>query len=194
MRKWLAVLLMTPWLASPALAHDSTHEERLPVIGEAPGFTLTSQDNRQISLADFGGKVVAVTFIYASCLDTCPLLTDKMARVQDKLGAEFGGRYVFVSITVDPERDTPKALKSYAESFGANPAGWFFLTGAPAAIQDIERRYGVVARKAADGGIDHTFLTSLIDTKGNLRIQYIGYRFDPEEFRRDLVSLAIESE
>ena len=52
----------------------------------------------------------------------------------------------------------------------------------------------MVARKAADGGFDHTFLTSLIDTKGNLRVQYLGYRFDPEEFRRDLVSLAIESE
>jgi protein SCO1/2 len=189
-----AAIIAALALTSPALAHDAGHDVRLPVIGPAPGFALTSQDGRPVKLEDFRGKVLAVTFIFASCTDTCPMLTDKMARVQDKLGAEFGKTYTFVSITVDPTRDTPDVLKSYAESFGANPAGWFFLTGSPAAIQDVERRYGVVARKAADGGIDHTFLTSLIDSRGDLRVQYLGYRFDPEEFRRDLVSLATESE
>ena len=180
-------------LAGPALAHAAGHDERLPVIGAAPGFTLTSQDGQPVSLGDFRGKVVAVTFVFASCTETCPLLTDKMARVQDGLGPLFGKKIVFVSITVDPERDTPEVLKQYARNFGADPAGWFFLTGEPAAIHAVERSYGVFAAKTPEGDVDHTFLTSLIDSQGDLRVQYLGVRFDQAEFRSDLLGLVGES-
>jgi protein SCO1/2 len=176
--------------AEYGLAHEvSAHTERLPVIGPAPDFTLTSQDNRPVALADLRGKVVALTFIYTSCTDTCPVLTALMAKVQQDLGAAFGSKVAFVSITVDPERDTPAALKKYAEDFGADLRGWSFLTGSPEAISDVEHRYGVIAKKADDGDIDHTLLTSLIDTSGTMRVQYLGYSFDPREFRSDLISL-----
>jgi protein SCO1/2 len=188
----LAVALMA-WPAL-ALAHDTAQNERLPTIGPAPDFALTSQDRARVSLADFRGKVLAVTFIFASCTDTCPLLTAKMVQVQDELGADFGPRIAFASITVDPERDTPEVLKEYAQTFGADPAGWAFLTGTPADIREVERRYGIFAEKTADGDVDHTFLTSLVDTHGMLRVQYLGVRFDPEEFRRDLLSLLDEPE
>jgi protein SCO1/2 len=112
-----------------------------------------------------------------------------MSFVQDQLGPDFGKKIAFISITVDPERDTPEVLKEYAQAFGANLAGWAFLTGAPDAIRDVTRRYGVFAAKTADGDVDHTFLTSIIDPHGILRVQYIGVRFDPDEFRRDLLSL-----
>jgi len=178
-------------MAWPTLvvAHDAPHNQRLPVIGPAPQFTLVSQDGTRVSLADYRGKVVALTFIFASCTDTCPLLTDKMARIQDALGDKFGARIAFISITVDPQRDTPEVLKEYATNFGANLAGWAFLTGDPATIHDVERRYGVFAETTASGDINHTFLTSLIDRRGMLRVQYLGVRFDLEEFRRDLLSL-----
>jgi len=188
---WRALILALAILAWPAreLAHDTTHDQRLPTIGPAPDFALTSQDGARVTLSDFRGKVVAVTFIFTSCTDTCPLLTAKMAGVQDELGPAFGAKIAFVSITVDPERDTPEVLKQYAQNFGANPAGWVFLTGDLAAIRDVERSYGVFAAKAVDGDVDHTFLTSLIDPRGILRVQYLGVRFAPEEFRRDLLSL-----
>ena len=182
-------------LATPALAHEAKHEqheERLPTIGRAPDFTLTSQDGVQLTLAALRGKVVAVTFIYASCPDVCPMLTDKLARVQDALGPDFGSKIAFVSITTDPERDTPEVLKGYAEAFEANLAGWSFLTGEPAAVLDVAQRYGVAVAKAADGQVDHTMLTTLIDRQGTMRVQYLGYRFDEEEFRRDLQSLVNE--
>jgi protein SCO1/2 len=185
--------LLAALLASSALAHQSGNAERLPVIGPAPSVTLTSQAGKSVSLDDFRGKAMAVTFIFASCTDTCPLLTDKMARVQDALGDKFGTSIVFISITVDSERDTPEVLRQYAENFGANPAGWHFLTGTSNAVADVLRRYGVYARKAPSGDIDHTFLTSLIDSKGMLRVQYLGVRFDAEEFRRDLLGLVDES-
>jgi protein SCO1 len=179
--------------AGAAGAHDPPAEEgRLPVIGPAPDFALTSQDGETVTLEDFRGKALAVTFIYTACPDFCPLLTAKMAGVQDELGDDFGTRIAFVSITVDPELDTPEVLKHYAEVHGADLQGWAFLTGEPAAIAEVTRRYGVFAQKAAGGEIDHTFLTSLIDPEGILRVQYIGVRFDPDEFRSDLMSLVDE--
>ena len=170
-------------------AHEAG-DKRLPVIGPAPTFTLTSQDGVAVSLASFRGKVVALTFIYTECPDICPLLTQKMAQVQDELGADFGKKIAFVSISLDPEHDTPDLLKDYALFWGAKPEGWMFLTGAPEAVRDVTHRYGVFFLKKEDGSVDHTQLTTLIDADGQMRVQYLGTRFDPEEFRRDLVSLA----
>ena len=167
-------------------------QQPLPKIAPAPEFSLTSQDRRQVTLADFRGRVVAVTFIYTSCTTTCPVLTPTMSFVQDQLGSNFGTKIAFVSITVDPERDTPEVLKDYAEAFGANLAGWAFLTGPPEIIRDVTRRYGVFASKTANGDMDHTFLTSVVDPRGVLRVQYVGVRFDPDELRRDLLSLLQE--
>src|SRR5918993_184026 len=189
MRAGLVLALAT--LASPtaAGAHDASHEQRLPMIAPAPEFALTSQNGLPVTLGDFRGRVVAVAFVYTRCPDVCPLLTDKMARVQDELGAAFGPEVAFVSITVDPERDTPEVLKEHATAFDANLDGWSFLTGAPADIRDVARRYGAAVAKPADGQVDHTLLTTLVDRDGTMRVQYLGHRFNPEEFRRDLLSL-----
>jgi protein SCO1/2 len=191
-----ALVIMLGVLAWPpfALAHEAGHgeEQRLPTIGTAPDFALTSQDGAEVTLESLRGKVVALAFIYASCPDVCPMLTDKMARVQDALGADFGAKVAFLSITTDPEHDTPEVLKEYAEAFDADLAGWSFLTGEPAAVRDVAHRYGVAVVKAAEGQIDHTLLTTLIDREGTMRVQYLGYRFDEEEFRHDLESLVNE--
>ena len=97
-----------------------------------------------------------------------------------------------MSISVDPERDTSKVLKDYAVAFDANLQGWSFLTGEPAAIRHVARGYGVAVREAADGQVDHTLLTTLVDRSGTMRVQYLGSRFDPEEFRHDLLDLVNE--
>jgi protein SCO1/2 len=186
-----AVLLALALLAFPAplLAHEAGGDKRLPIIGSAPPFALTSQDRMPVALADLRGKVVALTFIYTGCPDICPLLTQKMVDVQDALGADFGAKIAFVSISLDPERDTPEVLKDYAQFWGANLAGWSFLTGSPEAVRDVTRRYGVFFAKKEDGSVDHTQLTTLVDGDGRMRVQYLGARFDPAEFRHDLMSL-----
>jgi protein SCO1 len=192
--RWSAgVLLLALLVPSPAYSHDVPSDQRLPVIGSAPDFTLVSQDRTLVSLHDFRGKVVAVAFIFAYCTDVCPMLTDNMARVREKLGSAFGREIAFVSITVDPERDTPEVLKQYAESFDADVEGWSFLTGDPATVHEVGRKYGVIAMKKADGDVDHTLLTSIVDPNGTLRVQYIGAGFDLEEFRGDLLSLLDEA-
>jgi protein SCO1/2 len=189
----LALLVLMALILRPqGAAQLVSQEPPLPTIASAPEFTLTTQDGSQVALTDLRGKVVAVTFIYTLCTNTCPVLTPMMSFVQDQLGADFGTKIAFVSITVDPERDTPQVLKEYAQAFGANLGGWFFLTGPPDVIQDVRRRYGVFALKSANGDVDHTFLTSIIDRRGILRVQYLGVRFDPNEFRHDLLSLLQE--
>jgi len=191
MSRRAAVLAGLALLTFPSLApaHDPGGDQRLPVIGPAPPFTLTSQDGKPVALADLRGKVLAVTFIYTGCPDICPLMTQKMVDVQNALGAKFGTKIDFVSITLDPENDTPAVLKDYAQSWGAKPNGWMFLTGSPAAIRDVTRRYGVYFAKKKDGSVDHTQLTTLVDADGQMRVQYIGWRFNADEFRHDLLSL-----
>lgn len=177
---------------APARAHPAKGEARLSRIGPAPDFALTAQDGRRLALADLRGTVVAVTFIYASCADTCPLLTAKLVGVQQRLEPALRARARFVAITVDPDRDTPAVLRSYAEGHGARPPGWAFLTGTREEIQEVARGYGVFLRRNPEGDVDHTFLTSLVDGDGVLRVQYLGVRFDPAEFLRDLRALLRE--
>lgn len=177
-------------LAVPGFAHDPPAEEAvLPVIGPAPDFRLTAHDRTTVTLEDFRGRALVVSFIFTACPDYCPLLTTKLVAVQDLLGEDFGRRVAFVSITVDPELDTPEVLEHYALSFGADLTGWHFLTGEPATIEAVTRAYGVFAMKASNDLVDHTFLTSLVDPEGVLRVQYIGFRFAPEAFMADLLSL-----
>jgi protein SCO1/2 len=174
------------------VSSQAVQQSPLPKIGPAPGFALTSQDGAQVSLSDLHGKVVAVTFIFTRCSDSCPVLTPMMSLVQDRLGDDFGRKVAFASITVDPEHDTPEMLKLYAQMHGADVAGWSFLTGSPPIILDLARRYGVFAAKNPNGDVEHSFLTSIVDRRGVLRVQYLGVRFDPDEFRRDLLSLLRE--
>jgi protein SCO1/2 len=115
-----------------------------------------------------------------------------MADIQRRLGAVFGTRVRFVSISVDPLSDTPERLRAYAAKFGVDIPGWSFLTGAPGQIDDVVRRFGAFARRTEGGAVDHLNLTSLVDSRGRLRVQYLGYRFQPSEMLADLESLLDE--
>jgi len=196
LRRWwrsgIVVVLAGAGLLAPPLSHPAKEADGLKRIGPAPDFDLTTQDERRISLSQLRGRVVILTFIYASCADTCPLLTAKMVGLQHRLAAAFGPRVFFLSVTVDPERDTPEVLRRYAVAHGANLGGWAFLTGTPSEIREVARRYGVYYRKTPGGDVDHTFLTSVVDQAGILRVQYLGVRFDPDELRRDIQTLLPE--
>ena len=178
--------------STPAWTHQTKADQRLPVIGNAPKFVLTDQNGTRFTLDDLRGKVAAITFIYTTCKDTCPLLTEKMASLQKPLASDFGSRVRFVSITVDPEVDTPPVLQSYARAHGADLGGWSLLTGSPSAIDGVVRAYGGYARRAGGGSVDHLFLTSLLDRQGRIRVQYLGYRFKPDEMLQDIRALLRE--
>ncbi|MDM0002239.1 SCO family protein [Variovorax sp. J22P240] len=187
------------WLApAPLLANALTIKaapdgiERLPVLGPAPHFALESATGTRVTLADLRGKVLLVTFVFTTCSTSCPILVAKLAELGRAMGREFGTRYAFVAITVDPLTDTPARLRTYAASFGADTPGWYFLTGAPKAIDDAVRGFGSYAKAAETGGVDHLFLTSLVDRAGMMRVQYMGTNFNSREMQRDLQMLASE--
>jgi cytochrome oxidase Cu insertion factor (SCO1/SenC/PrrC family) len=112
--------------------------EGLQVFGTLPDFSLTERSGRHVTLADLQGKVWIANFIYTHCTDTCPLQSACLAKLQDDFAGEQDLR--LVSITVDPERDTPKVLAEYASRFGADPNRWVFLTGEKQAIYALAQQ------------------------------------------------------
>jgi protein SCO1/2 len=101
--------------------------------GRVPRFALSDQTGKQVTDADLRGKVWVANFVFTRCPSVCPMLTAKFQAVQKKLGDLPGVRYV--SISVDPEYDTPAVLGEYAQRFGADPGRWQFLTGPLAEIE-----------------------------------------------------------
>lgn len=190
-RKELAVVLAAVLLTNTIVFADSL--SLLPRIGPAPSFMLTTQDNAQLKLTDLRGKVVAVTFIFTTCKDTCPVLTAKLVGVQRKLAADVSPNVAFVAISLTPKHDTPDVLKAYADAHNADLSRWTFLTGDAKQIQALAKQYGVFvkAKKSADD-VDHGFLTSIIDRAGIIRVQYMGVRFEPSELLADLQALVKE--
>jgi len=104
---------------------------------------LLDQDGREVRFYTdaLRGKIVLVSFIYTNCTDICPILMHTLTDVQNSLGDRFGKDVFFVSISVDPEDDTPEELRKYAERYGAKP-GWTFLTGPKKEIDAVIRRFG----------------------------------------------------
>lgn len=188
----LPAVALSGWWLGAVVADQLSAGDPLPRLGDAPDLTLTTHDGAVLSLTDLRGKVLAITFIYTNCGDTCPLVTLKLQQVRDRLGSDFASRVAFLSITVDPEHDTPDVLRLYAEARGLNAPGWIWLTGSPLETRQVARAYGVAVRPGSRGDVDHTFLTSLVDRRGSLRVQYAGVRFDADEFLGDIRSLLRE--
>jgi protein SCO1/2 len=99
----------------------------LPVIGSIADFTLTNQDGQVVTLADLTNHVWIADIIFTRCPGPCPRMTMQMKSVQDSLPAGDGTR--FVTLTTDPDYDTPELLKRFGQHFGADFSNWNFLTG-----------------------------------------------------------------
>jgi cytochrome oxidase Cu insertion factor (SCO1/SenC/PrrC family) len=104
-------------------------------FGTVPDFALTERRGQRVTRQDLQGLVWVAHFFYTSCPDTCPLQSAKMARLQRDLANEQEVR--LVSISIDPEHDTPNVLMHYARRFGADPERWLFLTGNKATIYHL---------------------------------------------------------
>ncbi|QAY68198.1 SCO family protein [Paenibacillus protaetiae] len=105
-------------------------EEALPVVQAAPSFQLTDIDGNSVSLESTNGKARIVYFYFANCPDVCPPTTFLLSQVQEKLKKEgtLGKKAELISITFDPDRDTPDAIRAFAERNFADPEnGWEFL-------------------------------------------------------------------
>ena len=139
-------------LAAAVAAPHSARAQGTPwAQGYFPNLPVVTQDGKTLRFYDdlLKGKMVVINFIYTSCPDICPIATARLSQVEDKLGEQMGRDFFFISMTVDPEHDTPERLKEYAKAYGAGP-GWFFVTGQPADIRAINYTLGERSRKLSE--------------------------------------------
>jgi protein SCO1/2 len=156
----------------------------------APAFRLTDQAGRPVALADLAGRVVLLDFVYTSCPGPCPILTGRHADVQRALAPELRAKTWFVSITLDPEHDTPERLAAYARARGADLANWSFLTGPPAEVDAVLAGYGVGRTRVAGDEIEHYVVTFLIDADGRIASRFVGTEDEPGSLVRAIERLA----
>jgi protein SCO1/2 len=109
-----------------------------------PNIVLTNQDNKKVRLYDdvIKGKIVVIQFMFSNCERLCPMVTPNLVKVQKELEKQSPGTVSIVSISVDPEHDTPAVLKAYAKKFHVQP-GWQFLTGRRQDIDWLRRELGL---------------------------------------------------
>ena len=160
----------------------------LPVASAAAiggPFELTDQNGRTVTDKDFRGHPTLVFFGFTHCPDVCPTALFEMSEVLDKLGPD-AAKLSALFITVDPERDTPAAMKDYLSSFNPRLVG---LTGDPAAIANVIKEYRVYAKKVPlDGGdytMDHTALIYLMDKDGRF-VAPFNLKRQPQDAAADL--------
>ena len=141
-------------------------------------FSLVDQTNRNVTLSEFKGKVVAITFIYTRCPlpDYCVRLSNNFARLQKRFNDRMGRDLVLLSITFDPDRDPPEVLREYAEHLKANPEGWHFLTGTMSSVKQVCGLFGVNFWPD-EGLLTHSLHTAIIDREGKLVANIEGNRF-----------------
>ncbi len=139
-----------------------------------PDFTLTERSGKPFGLADLEDRVWLADFFFTTCPGTCPMLSSRLSEIHRELGPEPDAR--FVSISTDPEKDTPEVLRQYAQRFGADDR-WFFLTGAKDAIWALSRdgfKLAVAENPGAPEPITHSTKLVLVDRKGMVRGFYEG--------------------
>jgi protein SCO1 len=187
---WILLLLLSP------LTNPPSGPGELADIGPAPAsdVTLTDQAGKPFALERLRGKAVVVSFVYTTCNGTCPATTSSLARSQKALveAKLWGGRVEFVSISLDPARDTPAVLRSYAKVYDADLSAWHFLTGEPERVAKVVNAWGMWARFGPSGTLDHPSRIFLVDPKGRQREIYNLDFLKPETIVQDVRTVLAE--
>ena len=201
-------------LATACTSNDPFEGTELTSRDPAPDFRLTDQFGRPVALDEIPGEVVALTFLYTNCPDTCPLTTQTLRQAYDALGDD-AARVGFVAISVDPARDTPERTHAYSEEWDMLDK-WTFLTGSEEELEPVWRSYYVAAQRQApeSGGgapghtgqepaketlteeeglsntaaylVSHSAPVYLIDRDRKLRVVFTSLTLDPGPLVRDV--------
>ena len=160
---------------------------RLSPGARVPDFSLTDQAGRVVRLGDFAGRVVAVDFIYTRCPlpDVCPRLSANFAYLAKRVP-----EVQLLSVTIDPQFDTPAVLAEYGRRYGSDGERWRFLTGSIEQVREVAGLFGLIYWPE-DGSITHTVTTGIIGRDGKLAALVGGSSYRPEQLR-DLVQHEID--
>jgi protein SCO1 len=184
--------------SAAAAAAPTTYASGVELLkpGDAvPDAPFVTEDGRRVRFRMFAGAPIVMTFVYTRCpLPTfCPLMDRHFAEMQAPLAADPSlARVHLVTVTFDPEYDTPAVLKQHAESLHADPKRWTFLTGSRDDIDRFAARFGLVVSRAPNDprDITHNLRTVVIDSHGKLVTTYTGNDWTPRQILADLKSVA----
>jgi len=174
------------------ISHPASAAVKTLEVGQTvPNFTLTDQDNREVSFAQFAGKVVAINFIYTSCAlpNFCFRSSNNFGVVQRRFKEQMGRDLVLLTVTFDPLRDQPDVLARYARTWKASPRTWRFLTGSVSAVQRVSNLFGV-DYFPDEGLMNHSLHTAIIDRHGKLVANLEGNQFTADQLT-DLVQIVL---
>ncbi len=175
--------------------------EKLPVVENFSNnhYQLVNQKGEPIVFPDFvKGKIVVMNFIFTNCPDICPLSTNNMRLIQERLNKERIKNVQFVSMSFDPNNDTPEVLTKFADIRGLDLSNWTFLTGRKSVTDSVIHQANVIAvpndsTVFKDGRkiyyYIHTDRISLIDNEGRIRKNYIGSKINIDEIVNDIKKL-----
>ena len=154
------------------LSASCSRKADLPVMNTVPDFTFTERSAREVKSQELAGKIWVADFVYTSCGGMCPIMTEKMRKLQDMLPKEIR----LVSFSVDPDTDTPAVLASYANRYGADPQRWWFLTGNKPELFKLSKEGFKLALDDTGGTqaepITHSSRFALVDRQGRIRGYY----------------------
>jgi protein SCO1/2 len=189
LKSWLEDVVVTRETPDPSdLSKSSNWTEPKPG-DEVPNFSLVNQSGKRISFHDYKGSAVIVTFIYTRCPlpDYCPLMTDNFSQILAALKSE-PEKYVtthLLSITLDPEYDSPKILTEYAGAHSAELARWDFATGSKDEIKKVATYFGLQYWTEGDQVI-HSLRTAIVGSDGRLVKLYRGNEWKTDEVLKEL--------
>jgi protein SCO1/2 len=194
-RSWLENLVVSQETATDL---PPTAKVTEPKAGEAiPDFALINQDGKKISLGQYKGKALLLTFIYTRCPlpDYCPLMSNNFAEINRALAAqpELQKRAHLLSITVDPEYDRPAVLREYGSKYNGNQgfANWELATGSSEEIKKIATHFGLYF-VTENQQIVHNLQTALIAPDGRFVKMYRGSEWKPQDAISDLQKVTNE--
>jgi protein SCO1/2 len=161
-----------------AMRAKSSSPAAFKVGDSVPDFSLIDQTNRSVTLSEFRGKVVAITFVYTRCPlpDYCLRLSNNFAQLQKRFHERLNSDLVLLSITFDPEHDQPEILKKYAAQWNAQPEDWHFLTGPLVTVKQVCGMFGMNFW-ADEGLMTHSLYTALIGRDGKLVANLEGNQY-----------------
>lgn len=159
-------------------------------LGKTPSsnFQLTDQNGKQVSLAQFKGQPVVLTFLYTHCPDECPLTAEKLHTVMQSLGSD-AQKVSVLAVSTDPKNDTQAAAQTFTKAHNMQDY-WHFLIGSQQQLSPVWKAYNIYA-EAQQQTVNHTLALYLIDKQGRERI-FFGNDFVPSQMTADLQKLLKE--
>ena len=197
LRSWLEdVVVMRETVDPSNLAKPETRLE--PTAGdEVPDFKLIDQNSKRFSLHQYRGQIVVLTFIYTRCPlpDYCPLMTDNFAEIEKTLKTEpaLYPKTRLLSITLDPEYDSPRVLREYAARRSLDSAHWSFATGTKDEVKQVATYFGMQYWRDGDQVV-HSLRTAVIGADARFVKLYRGNEWKPAEILRELKNLKLPEE